>query len=49
MSLIKTAGVAIALIGAVHAQTSVVTVFFPDVDGELVGSVIASVRPFLQD
>lgn len=45
MSLIQKSAVAIALIGAVHAQSSVVNIFFPDVEGALIGSVIASVRP----
>lgn len=48
MSLIKKSAVAVALVGAVSAQStsSVVNVFFPDIDNqELIGSVITSVRP----
>jgi hypothetical protein len=42
MSLVQKSAVAIALIGAVHAQQSALNIFFPDVSGDLVGSVIAS-------
>ncbi|KAK5060135.1 hypothetical protein LTR84_010019 [Exophiala bonariae] len=42
MSLIQKSAVAVALIGAVHAQQSVINIFFPDVAGDLVGSVISS-------